>query len=61
MVIGTEKDIDYTLVSEIERNVGHELQVIAIPYYEWETRKKNGDPFVQSVLAKHILFEGAEL
>ncbi len=61
LVIGTEQDIDYTLVPEIERKVGHELQVTAIPYYEWETRKKKDDPFVQSVLVKHILFEGAEL
>jgi uncharacterized protein len=49
------------LVPEIERKVGHELQVTAIPYYEWETRKKKDDPFVLSMLDKHILFEGAEL
>lgn len=61
LVIGSEQDIDYTLVSEIEREVGHELQVTAIPYYEWEGRKKDSDPFVLSVLAKHILIEGAEL
>jgi uncharacterized protein len=61
LVIGTKQDIDYTLVPEIERKVGHELQVTAIPYYEWETRKKKDDLFVQSVLAKHILFVGAEL
>ena len=61
LVIGTEQDVDYTIVPEIETKVGHELQVTVIPYYEWESRKGNGDPFVLSVLAKHILFEGAEL
>ncbi|AKB68574.1 DNA polymerase subunit beta [Methanosarcina mazei] len=61
LVIGTEQDVDYTLVSEIETKVGHELQVTVIPYYEWENRKEKGDPFVLSVLAKHILFAGAEL
>jgi len=61
LIIGTEQDVDYTLVPEIETKVGHELQVTVIPYYEWESRKENGDLFVLSVLAKHILFEGAEL
>jgi uncharacterized protein len=61
LVIGTEQDVDYTLVPEIETKVGHELQVTVIPYFEWESRKENGDPFVLSVLAKHVLFEGAEL
>lgn len=61
LVIGTEQNIDYTLVPEIETKVGHELQVTVIPYYEWENRKEKGDPFVLSVLAKHILFMGAEL
>jgi predicted nucleotidyltransferase len=61
LVIGTEQDVDYTIVPEIETKVGHELQVTVIPYYEWESRKGNVDPFVLSVLAKHILFEGAEL
>jgi predicted nucleotidyltransferase len=40
LVIGTEQDVDYTLVPEIDREVGHELQVTVIPYYEWESRKK---------------------
>jgi uncharacterized protein len=61
LVIGTEKEVDYTLVPEIETKVGHELQVTVIPYYEWESRKENGDPFVLSVLTKHILLEGEEL
>lgn len=61
LVIGTEQEVDYTLVSEIETKVGHELQVTVIPYYEWENRKGKGDPFVLSVLARHILFAGAEL
>ncbi|AKB14853.1 MAG: nucleotidyltransferase domain-containing protein [Methanosarcina thermophila] len=61
LVIGTEQDVNYALVPEIETKVGHELQVTVIPYYEWESRKKKDDPFVLSVLTKHILFTGAEL
>jgi uncharacterized protein len=61
LVIGTEQDVDYTLVPEIKVKVRHELQVTVIPYFEWESRKEKGDPFVLSVLTKHILFAGAEL
>lgn len=61
LVIGTQQDVDHDRVPEIETKVGHELQITVIPYYEWESRKENGDPFVLSVLAKHILFAGKEL
>ncbi|MGB9939527.1 nucleotidyltransferase domain-containing protein [Methanosarcina sp.] len=61
LVIGAEQDVNYTFVPEIETEVGHELQVTVIPYYEWESRKENGDPFVLGVLARYILFAGEEL
>ena len=59
LVIGTEQTL--IMHSFHGNKVGHELQVTVIPYYEWESRKKKDDPFVLSVLTKHILFTGAEL
>lgn len=61
LVIGEESGVDYGAVPGIEAAVGYELQLTVLPYYRWETMKEKQDPFVRSVICRHILFAGAEL
>jgi predicted nucleotidyltransferase len=61
LVIGEKSEVDYETVPGIEAAVGYELQLTVLPYYRWETMKEEQDPFVRSVMCRHILFAGAEL
>ncbi len=38
-----------------------EVQLTMLPYYRWETMKKEGDKFAESILKKHVLVSGVEL
>jgi hypothetical protein len=40
---------------------GREVQLTVMQYYRWETMKKEGDKFAESVLRKHVLVSGFEL
>ena len=61
LIIGDGTQVDQNRVLALEEEIGHEVQVTAIPYYRWEQMKEAGDPFVASVLCNHMLVRGAAL
>ncbi|MCD6227372.1 nucleotidyltransferase domain-containing protein [Candidatus Micrarchaeota archaeon] len=61
LIIGSKKNVNYKELSRIEKELGVEIQLTVIPYYEWEKRKKQGDGFVFEILKNYILIKGAKL
>lgn len=61
LIIGKKEDVDMNQALKIEKALGRQLQLTIIPYFDWEKMKKNKKPFVQEVLANHLLIKGAEL
>lgn len=61
LVIGDGECVAFDRIPAIESEVGHEVQATVLPYYRWEELKRQGEPFAMNVLARHILFAGAEL
>jgi len=61
LIIGDEGEVLFDRVPAIEQEIGYELQVTVVPYHRWEEKKRTGDTFTTSVLARHILLAGVEL
>jgi uncharacterized protein len=61
LVIGEESNVDRDKVLKLQEALGREVQLTLLPYYRWETMKKEGDKFAESVLRKHVLVSGVEL
>ena len=61
LVIGEESSIDRDKVLKLQDALDREVQLTLLPYYRWETMKKEGDKFAESILKKHILVSGVEL
>ncbi len=61
LVIGEESCVDRDKVLKLQDALGREVQLTLLPYYKWETMKKDGDKFAESVLKKHVLVSGVEL
>lgn len=61
LVIGEEGSVDKNKVLKLQDTLGREVQLTLLPYYRWETMKKEGDRFTESVLRKHVLVSGVEL
>ncbi|HIJ05894.1 MAG: Uncharacterized protein XE11_1781 [Methanomicrobiales archaeon 53_19] len=61
LVIGEADHVDKDTILAIQKKIGRPIQLTVIPWYRFERKKKEGDPFVQSVLENHILLFGAEL
>ncbi len=61
LVIGEESDVDRDEVLKLQSALGREVQLTLLPYYRWETMKKEGDRFAESILRKHVLVSGVEL
>ena len=61
LVLGTEADIDRDLLITIEAGTGHAVQLTVLPWPGFETLKEKHDPFIESVIANHILIRGAAL
>jgi predicted nucleotidyltransferase len=61
LVIDEESSVDRDKVLKLQDALNREVQLTLLPYYRWETMKKNGDTFAESVLKKHILVSGVEL
>jgi len=61
LVIGEEDHVDKDKILNIQEKIGKPIQLTVIPWYRFERKKKEGDPFVQSILENHILLFGAEL
>ncbi|WP_292616948.1 nucleotidyltransferase domain-containing protein [Methanocalculus sp. MSAO_Arc1] len=61
LVIGEVDHVDKDKILSIQEKIGRPIQLTVIPWYRFERKKKEGDPFVQSVLENHILLFGAEL
>lgn len=61
LVIGKESNLDRDKVLKLQDALGREVQLTLLPYYRWETMKKEGDRFTESVLRKHVLVSGVEL
>ncbi|WP_214041217.1 nucleotidyltransferase domain-containing protein [Methanoculleus sp.] len=61
LVIGDGVQVDHDRVPALEAATGREVQLTVVPYYRWERMKEEDDPFVTSVLRKHMLIAGARL
>ena len=61
LVIGEESDVNRDRILKLQDSLEREVQLTLLPYYRWETMKKEGDRFADSVLRKHVLVSGVEL
>jgi uncharacterized protein len=61
LVIGEESNVDRDRVLKLQDALDRKIQLTLLPYYKWETMKKEGDRFAESVLRKHVLVSGVEL
>lgn len=61
LVIGEDGSVDRDKVLKLQDSLGKEVQLTLLPYYRWETMKKEGDRFAESILRKHVLVSGVEL
>lgn len=61
LVIGEESSVDRDKILRLQDALNREVQLTLLPYYRWETMKKDGDKFAESVLKKHVLVSGVEL
>ena len=61
LVVGEESNLDRDKVLKLQDALGREVQLTLLPYYKWETMKKEGDRFAGSILRKHVLVSGVEL
>jgi hypothetical protein len=61
LVIGEESNVDRDKFLRLQDAFNREVQLTLLPYYKWETMKKEGDRFAESVLMKHVLVSGVEL
>jgi hypothetical protein len=60
-VIGEESDVNRDRILKLQDSLEKEIQLTLLPYYRWETMKKEGDRFAERVLRKHVLVSGVEL
>lgn len=61
LVIGEESNVNRDEVLKLQEGLGRAVQLTVLPYYRWETLKKNGDTFAESLMKKHVLVSGVEL
>jgi hypothetical protein len=61
LVLGTEADVDRQRLLNLETETGHPVQLTVLPWSRFETLKEKHDPFIESVLANHVLIKGAPL
>lgn len=61
LIIGEADQVDKDKILSIQEKIGKPIQLTVIPWHRFERKKKEGDPFVKSVLENHILLFGAEL
>ncbi|MCJ7443399.1 MAG: nucleotidyltransferase domain-containing protein [Methanotrichaceae archaeon] len=61
LVIGEESDVDRDRILDFQEAFGRDIQLTVLPYYKWETLKKDADKFAESVLRDHILISGIQL
>ena len=61
LVIGEESDVNRDRILKLQDSLGREVQLTVMHYHRWETMKKEGDKFAESVLRKHVLVSGVEL
>jgi len=61
LVIGEESNVNKDRVLDLQEALEREIQLTVVPYYKWETMKKEGDSFSNSVLKDHIVIKGVEL
>ena len=61
LMIGEESDVNRDRILKLQDSLGREVQLTVLPYHRWETMKKEGDKFAESVLRKHVLVSGVEL
>lgn len=61
LVLGEEMDVKRDYIVKIMKKMDREIQLTVISPMKWEKMKQNRDPFVESILRKHILIKGEEL
>jgi hypothetical protein len=52
--------VDRDKVLKLQDSLEREVQLTLLPYYRWETMKKEGDKFAESILKKNVLVSGVE-
>jgi uncharacterized protein len=60
LAIGEESEVNRDRILKLQDSLGREVQLTVLPYYRWESMKKEGDRFAESVLRKHVLVSGVE-
>ena len=61
LIIGEESEVNRDGILKLQDSLDREVQLTVLPYYRWETMKKDGDGFAESVLRKHVLVSGVQL
>lgn len=61
LIIGDEHQINKDKLLKLQQILGKEIQLTIFSLTEWETMKKNDDPFAKAILRNHLLLAGAQL
>lgn len=61
LILSEEKDVKRDRITNIMKKINREIQLTVISPMIWEKMKQEKDPFVESILKKHVLIKGAEL
>jgi hypothetical protein len=61
LLIGDERYINKDKLLKLQQKLNKEIQLTTLSLTQWETRKKNEDPFTKTILRNHLLLAGAPL
>jgi uncharacterized protein len=61
LVIGDEHDIHKDKILKLQQTLDKQIQLTVLSLTQWETMKKNDDPFAKTILRNHLLISGAQL
>jgi predicted nucleotidyltransferase len=61
LIIGDEHQINKDNLLNLQQTLGKEIHLTILSLTQWETMKKNNDPFAKAILQKHLLLAGAQL
>jgi len=61
LIIGDEHQINKDSILTLQKTLDKEIQLTILSLIQWETMKKNDDPFAKAILRNHLLLVGAPL
>jgi len=61
LLIAQKKTLNLDELKKLEMGMGKEVKIQVFSLGEWRNLKRKANPFVRSVLSKHILLYGAEI